>query len=526
MTIDIMAVLERVKRLTAGGKFAEARKLVQQVLQLYLDDVDLITEYISLCYSMDDYTSSVPWIRRLRELMGGDLTPRHHMMMRHYIRRLADWQYYESEMKWVKNHLNEVLVQPFYLFSLPLKLSEHKKLMRALYRQKGWDKVPEKRFDFSNRSFQNRPIKIGFMSPNWRTHPEMSQTPTFYRLLNDSERFQVYFYDLTPLNKDDLPKKEKIVQISPKTFKNVAQMNDVQLANLIFFDQIDILVDVAGLTFGNKIGTFAHRPAPIQVSWLGYPETLCGLPGADYLIADSFVVPPNKKDEYDEKVLYLEPSYYPYDENGVSEQFNVTRAELNLPENAFVFVCAGQDYKLTPEYFQMWMRILKKIPNAVLWMYVVNQTLGENLRQEAEKNGVNPDRLVFFSYIEHQKYMSALKCADLMLDTQYVGGHTTASDALFAGVPVLTCPGERWVARVCGSILNAMELPELIAETPEQYEEKAVYWGTHPKELKNLKQKVAKQVKSGKFFDSQVYARKFEALCHEMIRQYEKNKKV
>ena len=179
-------------------------------------------------------------------------------------------------------------------------------------------------------------------------------------------------------------------------------MNEAQLANLIFLDQIDILVDVAGLTRGNKIGTFVRHPAPIQMAWLGYPETMCGLAGFDYIIADSFVIPPEKKDEYDEKVLYLEPSYYPYDENGVSEQFNVTRTELNLPADAFVFVCAGQDYKLTPEYFQMWMRILKKVPNAVLWMYVVNQTLGENLRQEAEKNGVTPDRLVFISYNEQQ----------------------------------------------------------------------------------------------------------------------------
>ena len=224
-------ILQQVSLLKQQGKYEEAQRWLEQQLPFFPDDVDLITEYINVCYSIDDYISVIPYIHCLRELMGSKMSPHHHMMMRHYIRRLADWRWYQEELKWVKNHLDQALIQPFYLFSLPLKLSEHQKLMRTFYHQKGWDKLPEKRFDFSNRSFQNRPIKIGFVSSGWRTHPEMSQTPTFYRLLNDSERFQVYFYDLSPLNNDDLPKKEKIVQISPKTFKNVSQMNEAQLAN-------------------------------------------------------------------------------------------------------------------------------------------------------------------------------------------------------------------------------------------------------------------------------------------------------
>jgi predicted O-linked N-acetylglucosamine transferase (SPINDLY family) len=248
------------------------------------------------------------------------------------------------------------------------------------------------------------------------------------------------------------------------------------------------------------------------------------IPGYDYIIANSFTLPNKKQNEYSEKVLYLEPSYYPSDDP--SEYPIVTRKELGLPEKSFVFGCAGQDYKLTPEYFTMWMQILRQVPNSVLWLYALNPILIKNLQKEAQKNGVLPERLVFFSYMKHSKYVAALKCADLMLDTQYYNANTTAADALFMGIPVLTCPQERLTSRLVGSILQTLELPELIAETPEQYEEKAVYWGTHPKELKNLKQKVAKQVKSGKFFDSQVYARKFEVLCHEMIRQYEENKKV
>ena len=518
---DIQIVWEKFNVLEKQHKWEECQKLLETALIRYPDDINLITEYISACYTLNDYPPVEPWIHRLRDLMGGKLTPYHHSMMRHYIRRFADWTWYEAELKWLKNHLDSGYVMPFYLFGWPLTLSEHKKALRTYYARKKLDNVPKQCFDFSNRSFQNRPIKIGFVSPNWHNHPEITQTPSFYRFLN-SDRFQVYFYDLSPLNPKDLPYKNKIVQISRQTFKNVSPMNDTQLANLIFFDQIDILVDLAGLSTGSRLKTFIQHPAPIQLSWLAYPETMGGLAGFDYLIADSFVIPPDKKDEYNEKVIYLEPSYQVYDENGLTEKFDVTRAELNLPENAFVFGCVGQDYKITPEYFQMWMRILKRVPNSVLWLHAVNPKLSENLRREAEKNGVDANRLVFFSRIDHQKYMWALKCVDLMLDTQYVNAHTTTSDSTFMGVPVLTCPGQRWVSRVCGSILNAMEMPELITQNEAEYEEKAVFYATHPTQYNQVKEKLAKNIKTTDFFNSKKYAEKFGQICMDLVKNYQK----
>lgn len=513
---NVRDILIKAQGLKQQGRMIERQQVLRKGLDFYPQNTDLITAYIFACFAINDYPPTRDWVFKLRDLMGGKMTPLQHMAMRHYITRMAEWSWYEEELKWMKNHIDTCPVTPFYLCGLPLKLSDYKKIMKTYYHQSGLDKVPIRRFDFSNRHFSNRKIKIGFVSANWRCHPEIFQTPTFYGYLN-SDEFQVYFYDNTLPNEKDMPYKQKIIQISPKTYKNVSTLSDTQLADLIFFDQIDILVDLGGMTTPNRNATFIQQPAPIQVSWLGYPETLGSIPGHDYIIADSFVIPPDKRAEYPEKLLYLEPSYYPYDEFSVTEQFNVTRSELGLPKDAVVFACAGQDYKLTPNYFKMWMRILKQVPDSVLWLYALNPVLMENLQRRAEENGVNPKRIVFFSYLEHQKYMSALKCVDVMLDTELCGLHTTATDALFMGVPVLTCPGERWVARVCGSILNAMGLPELIATTPEQYEEKAVYWGTHPKELKKLKERVVEQAKSSDFFNSQVYARKFETLCREMI---------
>ncbi len=501
--------------------YLKSKRLLQDALAFYPDNMELMTAFITTCYYLNDYVDSVPWVKKLRHLMGSKLTPYRHMMVRQYIRRVADWTWYDDEIKWLKNHLDTGEIAPFYALGLPLKLSEYLQAMKAYYHHQGLDKIPTHRFDFANRSFTNRKIRIGFVSANWRGHPEMTQTPTFYRSF-DPNRFQVYFYDLTPPDEKSMPYKQKIIQISPKTYKNVAGLSDTQLADLIFFDQIDILVDIVGLTQGQKIGVFIQQPAPIQVSWLGYAETLGAIPGYDYIIADSFVVPPNKKAEYPEKVLYLEPSYYPYDEFGGTEHTNISRKEFGLPEQGFVYACFGNDYKITPHYFVLWMRLLKQVPGSVLWLQSKNEIFTENLKKEAQKNGVDPERLIFAPFMDHQRYMCALKCADLILDTEYYNLHTMGADALFVGAPVLTCPGERWVARVGGSILRALDLPELIVGSVAEYEEKAIYWGTHPKELSALKQKVMRQVKSGNFFNSSNYARKFEDLCQEMIQQWGK----
>ena len=382
-------IILQASRLNQCQQYLKSKQLLLDALAFYPEDVDLMTAFITTCYFLNDYESTVPWVYKLRRIMGNKLTPYRHMMVRHYIRRMADWAWYNDEIKWLKNHLDSGEVAPFYLLSLPLKLSEYQKAIKGYFYKQKLDKVPVHRFDFSNRSFVNRKIKIGFVSANWRKHPEMTQTPTFYRSL-DLNQFQPYFYDLTPPDKRNIPYKQKIIQISPKTYKNVAGLNDTQLADLIFFDQIDILVDVTALTVGNKIGTFIQHPAPIQVAWLGYPESLGIIPGYDYIIADSYVIPPEKRNEYPEKVLYLEPSCYPYDEHGVTEHFDITREELGLPEKGIVFACLGQDYKLTPNYFTMWMRILKQVPHSVLWFYSKNEIFTENIKKDAEKNGIDP----------------------------------------------------------------------------------------------------------------------------------------
>lgn len=274
--------------------------------------------------------------------------------------------------------------------------------------------------------------------------------------------------------------------------------------------EIDIVVDLTGLTTHCRPGIFAHRPAPLQFNYLGHPGTV-GADFFDYILADGHVIPPGAERFYSEQVIRLPHSYQVNDHSRVVPPETPTRVEAGLPDDAFVFACFNATYKLNPQVFDTWMRLLSKVPGSVMWLLESHPAVVRNLRAEAQERGVSGDRLVFAPKVTPEDHLARHRLADLFLDTLPYNAHTTASDALWTGLPIVTCAGQGFAARVAASLLNAVGLPELITESLEAYEALALDLATHPERLADLKARLAARIKDAPLFDTDLSRRHIEA---------------
>jgi len=282
------------------------------------------------------------------------------------------------------------------------------------------------------------------------------------------------------------------------------------------------LIDLNGLTQHARTELFACRPAPIQVNYLGYPGTM-GASYMDYIIADPILIPASHRSSYLEKVVYLPHSYLPHDDNSrrVSDR-SFERGEFGLPQNGFVFCCFNNAYKLNPHLFRSWMKLLRAVEGSVLWLSENNATATTNLRREAAAAGVNPDRLVFAGRVPSPAdHLARHRLADLFLDTLPYNAHTTASNALLAGLPVLTQIGETFAGRVAASLLTAIGLPELIVQTEEQFESMAIELATRPEQMAAIKRRLAENRMTKPLFDTNLYTRHIESAFATMHQRYQ-----
>ena len=298
-------------------------------------------------------------------------------------------------------------------------------------------------------------------------------------------------------------------------FIEVTERNDRDVARMLRDLEVDVAVDLMGFTEGMRLGIFAHRCAPVQVNYLGYAGTT-GAPYMDYLLADEVVVPRGQEQWYSERIVRLPHCYLPNDgrrEIGIVP----TRAEAGLPEHGLVFCAFTNAFKINPPVFAIWMRLLRNVPGSVLWLRGMAAEARENLRREAQSHGVEPDRLVFAPYAPNMAaHLARQSLADLYLDTLPYNAHSTTCDALWAGVPVLTCMGEGFASRVAASALNAVGLPELVANSLEQYEGKALELAQDPQRLRELRAKLAQQRIASPLFDTAGYCHQLEAAYRAM----------
>ena len=300
------------------------------------------------------------------------------------------------------------------------------------------------------------------------------------------------------------------------TFIDIADMSDARVAALTREMQIDIAIDLAGHTEGARTGIFARRAAPIQVNFLGYPGTM-GAGYIDYLIADSTIVGPADDAFYVEKVVRLPHSYQVNDTQRKVGTHTFEREELGLPARAFVFCCFNNTFKILPGRFGLWMRILTHVKDSVLWLLEDNPIAAANLRKAAAQYGIDPGRLVFAPRMAQPEHLARQRAADLFLDTLPYGAHTTASDALWVDLPVLTRKGEAFAGRVAASLLTALALPELIATTDDDYVEKAIALGTNRQEMASLRQKLSQNKLTSPLFNPQLFARHIESAYLQMF---------
>ena len=282
--------------------------------------------------------------------------------------------------------------------------------------------------------------------------------------LHDTSRFEVIIYSYGVRKNDEIIEK---LTSHVSIFHDVSAMTDRQIVELARSEKLDLAVDLKGYTVDSRLELFAYGLAPVQISHLGYPGTL-GTKFIDYFIADPILIPEEKRHYYSEKIIYLPNSYQPNDNERFIPDKAITREEAGLPIDGFVFCCFNDNYKISPKEFDIWMRLLNKVEGSVLWLLRSNSWAEMNMKKEAVARGIDAERLVFAEKMPHAEHLARHRLADLFLDTFNVNAHTTASDALWTGLPIITKLGESFAARVAGSLLNAVGLPELITENDKR----------------------------------------------------------
>jgi predicted O-linked N-acetylglucosamine transferase (SPINDLY family) len=376
------------------------------------------------------------------------------------------------------------------------------------------DQICQERRDAPIDLTGRRP-RIGYISSDLRDHAVGYLMAELFEV-HDREKIEVFAYYCGPESSDGLNTR---IRAAVEHFIDIRPMSDDEAVQRIIDDGIDILVDVNGHTRDARTAVFARRPAPILVNWLGYPGTM----GSDYhhyIIADPWIIPPEMELYYSEAVRRL-PCYQPNDRRRKVDETVPTRAEAGLPEDGFVFCCFNGAQKITPHVFDRWMEILKRTPGSVLWLLDSNPETNARLRDAAEARGVDRTRLVFAQKLQNAYHLARYALADLFLDTTPYGAHTTASDALWMAVPVLTWSGRCFASRVCGSLVRSAGLPELVVDSARAYVEKAVEIGVDRQRAKALRAKLQANRDTCVLFNMDLLADKLEDLYRDMIAEHQ-----
>ena len=363
---------------------------------------------------------------------------------------------------------------------------------------------------------KHQKIRIGYFSADFHNHATMHLMAEFFES-HDKDKFELIAFSFGPDQQDEW--RQKAIS-SFDQFIDVRTKSDIEVASIARELAIDIAVDLKGFTQDARVSIFAHRAAPIQVNYLGYPGTM-GAQYIDYIIADPILIAADKRQYYSEKIAYLPNSYQVNVKERLISDKAISRKDVGLPENDFVFCSFNNNYKITPDIFDRWMRILQSVEGSVLWLLKSNDTTIVNLKKEAEFRGVDSSRLVFASFLPIEEHLKRIQLADLFLDTLPYNAHTTASDALRVGLPVITQIGESFVSRVVASLLNTVGLPELITATPKAYESLAIELATNPEQLEKIKTKLVGNLSTSPLYNTKLFAHHIELAYQDMYKRYQ-----
>lgn len=407
-------------------------------------------------------------------------------------------------------------ITPF--FSLSLKMSQAQRTAIAGVKAReiqanALNELPTGTFSFAARA--DGPLRIGYLSANFRDHATSHLAGAIFGL-HDRNGFTTFAYSI---GLNDGSTYRRRIETDADRFSDLAAASNAEAARQIHADAIDILVDLDGFTVMARPEIAAMRPAPLQVRYLDFAGTAAAS-FYDYMLVDRTVVPPEIAAHYSEALCYLPNCFLVTDSGQPIADVGVSRTEEGLPSAGFVFCCFCTNYKIEREAFELWLRILRRVPGSVLWLLGGSQEAMQQLRQFAEQQGIEAGRLVFASHCRKPEHLARLRLADLCLDTLTYGGHTTAVDALWAGVPMITCLGDSLTSRVGASVLFAAELPELIAPHIAAYEECAASLAQHPERLAAIRAHIEARRRIMPLFDTARWVRNLEKTYAAMWQIY------
>ena len=525
------------------GKTKEALLQYQKAIRLSPNDADIYNNLGNVQRELGQLDLAIASYQKALDLNPNLYHAKVHLV--HQKQHICDWQGLQADIAEIRHWVNTVpqaQISPFAFLAMPTTTAAEQKTCANNWLANRYTALIEHgrtlNFKYSlvaSSAGKSKKIRIGYLSADFRLHPLAFLISELIEL-HDRSQFEIIAFSY---GVNDQSSARARLEKAFDEFHDIRALSEIDAAIKIHASNIDILVDLTGFTQTSRSGIAALRPAPININWLGFAGTMgeisageksvVGLSVAenptttasgqqdgkqalfDYLLSDAFITPAEAAPNYAEKLLLLPDSYQPNDRKRPVGK-TPSRESCKLALDSFVFCCFNQTFKITPEVFAVWMRLLKATPNSVLWLLDCNQLAKQNLIIEVERLGVSAERLVFAPRIAIADHLARHEHADLFLDTLPYNAHTTCSDALWMGVPVLTCAGDTFSARVAGSLLKAAGLTELITYTLQDYENKALYLSKNTAELQAMKQKLLAEKMTSPLFDTAKFALSLEKI--------------
>ena len=431
----------------------------------------------------------------------------------HVQKHMCDWSHPEEFFSSLDALTNVPVVSTFNLLSMIDSPSQHQKFSRK-WAESEYSSIQV--LPLTKPSSKKR-LRVGYFSSDMHDHAILFLMAGLLRE-HDKSKFDIHVYSYGRVQKGEWRRR---AQKDVTSFIDVSDMSDSDIVALAREHELDIAIDVNGYTKNTRSRLFAYRMAPIQINYLGYPSTM-GADFIDYLIGDNIIIPDEQREFYSEKIIYMPHCYQPNDEARSIAETVTSRSDFSLPEDGFVFCCFNNNFKISPKEYNIWMRIMKQVDNSVLWLLGANQWAEQNLKREAEARSISSERIVFAHKVPLAEHLARHKHADLFIDTFNYNAHTTASDALWAGLPVVTKQGKQFSARVAASLLHAAGLGALVTKTESEYENLIVSLAKDRAGLASIKQTLLQTRKSCPLFDTVSYTRQFEAGLQKAY-QYHRN---
>ena len=435
-------------------------------------------------------------------------------------KNLCDWKNYKNEYLFLNNNIQEEnkIINPFISLSTFNSSEIQKKIAKEHFQKKFKKKIGlSKNILFKNLKNKDK-IKVGYYSSDFKNHA-MSQLLAGLFETHNRDEFEIIGFSLIQNKSDEI--KERIIK-SFDTFIDVSTKSEKEIAEISRNLDIDIAVDLMGYTKSNRFEIFIEKCAPIQINFLGYPGTL-GSDCIDYIIADKTLISKEDEKHYSEKIIYLPDTYQSNDSKRIISEKKFSRKDFNLPDDKFIFCCFNKKYKIDPNIFELWMNILKKVDNSVLWLLDDENESTTNLIYETKLRDVDPKRIIFSKKIPTHEHLARHSLADLFLDTFPYGAHTTASDALWSGLPLITKKGNSFASRVASSLLKAISIEELIASNDQEYQDLAVKLATDKEQLNLIKDKLLRNIKTEPLFNTALFTSNIEKAYKLVNKKFVKN---